>query len=136
MPIYRYKCKRCATITEVFCRVAERTETTVCEHCGEIASPILTLPAFTPRRWGDSHPETIFGQEVYNTTQEDKVLQEKGLVRIDDKGKDWYDTELDKAIGSMEAQAAVDKRITDLQGKGMTKADAITQVAYEETFRS
>lgn len=131
MPMYVYKCHSCGQYWEELGPVSSVLNTVYCT-CGALAERQLTMPAFTPRKWGDSHPKTVFGQEVYNYKQEDEILDKKGLVRVEDLHRDWYDTKLDSWVEQNEIDTKFDNRVDELISRGVDEATAVANTIKEQ----
>ena len=80
MPIYDFKCAKCATKAEVW-RSFDDESKELCE-CGGEMKQCVTLWANTPGRCGDStgYFDRGLGTYVENYVHRDKLMKEKGLV--------------------------------------------------------
>ena len=129
--IYEYKCPDCKHITEVLCKLAERTESHPCEGCGIPAPIILSLPAFTPRLWGDSHGyyDGSLGTYVKNSQHRDKILDEKGLVAESDLPSGFADSKIQDSINDKKAH---DKNVSRFETSMKDHGDVGR--AFADTF--
>ena len=80
MPVYDFKCAKCATKAEVW-RSFDDESKELCE-CGGEMKQCITLWANTPGRWGDStgYFDRGLGTYVENYVHRDMLMKEKGLV--------------------------------------------------------
>lgn len=105
MPLYETRCDSCGCLSEHLLSVGEAPPSC---SCGDSEPRILVSAwALTPSRWGDSHSYYSSTLGHVSTSQDrDRKLKSKGLVHLDEVGRDRADSLLDRR---RREDAAIDK---------------------------
>ncbi len=84
MPIYDHLCEDCNELTEVVCRIVDRKELTICEHCGGSAKRIITAQIQRDEpTWLGSALRSLDDHDasrITNRTEYKRYLNSKGIV--------------------------------------------------------
>ena len=121
MPLFEYECPD-QHVTEVLLRTQEIPPSMICS-CGQLASKIVSAPAWTPGRWGDQtgrygvngHYDKSLGATYSTSMQRDRIMREKGLVSQEDLPQHFIEDTMEKeAEQSQQHEANVKTRKTNL----------------------
>lgn len=84
MPLFDFACGECGNETEDLVRSDVRTLR--CPDCGAEMDRLVSMPARTGARWGDSQGyfDRGLGTYVENSLHRERVMKEKGFVPVSD----------------------------------------------------
>ena len=106
MPLYEYPCQRTGRRVEVIRRYEERA---VCP-CGCGAKRIISAPAKTAMRWGDTPWDGRYDRGLGTTLRDqnhrDKIMQARGLRQLEDGEVEQYSREVQAESAEHEANVA------------------------------
>lgn len=129
MPIYTYACKRGHIHDELL--KYPPPETVKCDKCRCKAGRLVTMPAKTAGRWGDTTAKFIpaFGKEM-TSSQAAIEAKKRGLIHEADLPPHFIDDRLAK----QDAEAAEHNKTMELfkQNKAANGGDA--SIAWADTF--
>jgi hypothetical protein len=101
MPIYEYKCYTCKTQTDRLVKW-EKKDTQYCSVCDDRLKPLVTAPARTAGRWGDTGGgfDVSLGRHFNSSMEKEKYLKQNGLIASSDLvgGKNFIDDQVHKQI--------------------------------------
>jgi putative FmdB family regulatory protein len=87
MPVYDFMCYTCKKQTDRLCKY-ETKDNQLCRDCNGILKPLLSAPAKTPGRWGDTGGgfDRSLGRHFNNSMEKEKYIRANGLVAASDFG--------------------------------------------------
>ena len=133
MPLYEFHCNVCGHITEELFKVIEKPATLLCEDCGHLAGPIMSVPAWQPNQYkgAPEHYDVGLGCVVENSKHRDKICKERGIVPVDiNFGKHYLDDMAEADAARQDAEIAETVRYND----NLKKNDGDRQKASADTW--
>ncbi len=145
MPIYEYMCYTCKKQSDRLVKF-ENKEAQHCYDCNSKLKALVTAPAKTAGRWGDTGGgfDRSLGRHFKNSMEKEKWIKDNGLVSSSDIGgkgavddlvhKQIVDTDthikdvatyerIKKETGSVERALAETFSVDNMKGKGLLDSD-------------
>jgi putative FmdB family regulatory protein len=138
MPIYDYLCKPCDRPQQVICDFEEADEQ-ICEICDGPIDRQVSLWAFTPARWGDTHGyfDRGLGMYIENSMHREKVMKEKNLRPVSQKELDDHQQAVHNDGAEHKKKVETFQRVKKETGSFAKAAKAITPYPNpEDTHRN
>lgn len=108
----------------------------VCSICGNDLRKMVTAPARTPNRWGDTlggvngFYDRGLGASYQNSVEREKIMKQRGLISTEDLPDDYVESRLSSASEETKAVREATKAYTD----NIKKYDGDKMKAIEKTF--
>lgn len=146
MPLYEFQCKECKTKHEKLLKISDRDlfiKNNSCE-CGGDLTNCISLPAFTPGLYGDQtgkygangYYSKSLGAYVDNKKVEEKLMKDRGFIRENDLGKDFWSNETAKRKSLLVEQDKISEEYNGMISSGYSKEDAIAKTFSTERIMS
>ena len=130
MPMYDTLCKEHG-VHEV---LVKHDQTPLCPVCQTPTIKLVSMPAKTAGRWGDtgSYFDRGMGCQVENSVHKEQLMKQKGLTPLSDYKSDFIETHQHKQI---QEKLEHDKTVSTYKSN-LKKFDGDTVKAVCETFPS
>jgi len=131
MPLYKFRCPL-GHVTEELAPASAIPDTVDCEFCASTAKRTVTMPQFTPGRWGDSHGGWNRGLNCYveNSMHRDRILKERGLVHESDLPSGAVESHVTDVVNDHEAH---NKTVSRFEG-ALAERGGDVSMAIADTF--
>ena len=129
MPLYEYKCQRCNRRFEELYKVSEAPAILEC-MCGALADKAISLIANTAAKWGDSHGyyDRGLGAYVENSQHRERLMKAKGVVSMEDYGKNYAEDRLEKRQADYDQHEVDVANYKQYRALGQSKGEAMAEV--------
>jgi len=129
--MYEYRCPQGHVTEEIF-SLKDRVDHVQCDLCNGIAGRIVSLPADTKAKWGDSHAyfDRGLGCEVKSSQHKDKILKERDLVPVSEMGSGYVESRMTSSVDEAKAHDKTVSKYND----NVKKFDGDQGRAIAETF--
>lgn len=99
---------------ELFLPKEEAPNSIACPECGELALKQMSMPAFTPGRWGDQTGkygvngffDRGLGARYHTSMERESIMDAKGLASVSDLDKHHVEDAMEKTIAADKQQDA------------------------------
>lgn len=117
MPLKDFKCKQCNKIEEHL--VKAETASTICSSCGANTYSLVSMPAKTARRWGDTNLGYDYNlkRSFSSISEKDKYLEANNLVPISEFKGDFLETTMNKVDDKNNLYEAVSKKVEEIKAE-------------------
>jgi len=103
MPLFDYQCEDGHVEERLFQGGEDVPAGVDCLHCGKPALRLLSMPSFTPGRWGDQtgkygvngHYDKGLGARYQTSAQRDRIMEKKGLVHASDTPRHFIEDKME-----------------------------------------
>lgn len=131
MPIYEFMCNTCKKKTDILCKWQMVSEQK-CKNCNGGLRQLVTAPAHTPGRWGDSGGgyDRSLGRHFNNSMEKEKYIKDNGLIAASDFGGVSF---VDGIVEKEEAKHVQHEKDMDVFRDVVSKGGDLSK-AYAETY--
>lgn len=132
MPLYDHLCVACCLVTEEL--VPPERQSISCPACGSEAVRMVSMPARTGNRWGDSNAyfDRGLGCVVQNHTHREQLMKAKGLTPLSDYASGTVENAVHAQIESKKQH----ERTVTAYKDNLKKHGGDTAMAVADTFPS
>jgi len=138
MPVYDYMCYTCKKQSERLCKY-ENKDIQYCSTCDDRLKPLVTAPAKTPGRWGDTGGgfDRSLGRHFNNSMEKEKYIRANGLVAASDLGGVSYLDNIVEKECAVHVQHEKDMEVfKDVVSKGGDLSKAYTEAYSVDALKS
>jgi len=138
MPIYDYMCYTCKKQSERLCKY-ENKDIQYCSACDDRLKPLVTAPARTAGRWGDTGGgfDRSLGRHFNNSMEKEKYIRANGLVAASDLGGVSYLDNIVEKECAVHVQHEKDMEVfKDVVSKGGDLSKAYTEAYSVDALKS